>query len=167
MGSYLLMETLRQIRMSAYPVPASRFGVIALAASDIDLFKQQLKHTGRPDKPFLILLSHNDKALKVSSLLAGGKQRVDRYENTEELASLGTFVIDLTNIDGESSVNHDKFAQIAQIAPELGATLQNSKLGETVGAPSPTGDLIGRGTNMVLTLPQTILSAPAIILSGQ
>lgn len=172
MGSYLLVETLRQIALSPNPINENRFGVVAMAAPDIDidLFKQQLKRAGKHKKPFLILVSRDDQALKASSLIAGGKQRVGRYENTEELASLGAIVIDLTELSGENSINHDKFAQIAQIAPELGSTLLNSRLGEEVGAPSPTGgrlgDLIGRGANVVLTVPKTILSAPAAVLSG-
>ncbi|MEI2387178.1 alpha/beta fold hydrolase [Breoghania sp. JC706] len=173
MGAYLLAETFRQISISNNPIPADRFGFVALAAPDIDidLFKQQLKRTGKPKKPFLILVSKDDKALKASSLLAGGKQRVGRYENTEELAALGAIVIDLTQISGENAVNHDKFAQIARIAPEIGETLLRARLGENAGAPSATGgklgDIVGRGTNLVLTVPKTILSAPVQVLSGQ
>ncbi|WP_107991449.1 alpha/beta hydrolase [Breoghania corrubedonensis] len=173
MGSYLLVETLRQISISKNPINQDRFGIIALAAPDIDidLFKQQLKRAGKPDKPFLILVSKDDRALKASSLLAGGKQRVGRYGNTEELASLGAIVIDLTKLSGENAANHDKFAQIARIAPELRDTLLNARLGENVGAPSPTGgrlgDIIGRGANIVLTVPKTILNAPISVLAGQ
>ena len=173
MGSYLLVETIRQIADSPNPIPADRFGIVAMAAPDIDidLFKQQLRRIGKPKKPFLILVSKDDRALKASSLIAGGKQRVGGYENTEELAELGAIVLDLTELDGDNSTNHDKFAQIARIAPALQNALVANKLGEQVGAPSATGgtlgDLIGRGANIVLTVPKTILTAPVQVLSGQ
>ncbi|WP_321504999.1 alpha/beta hydrolase [Breoghania sp.] len=172
MGTYLLLETLRQISISPHGFSRDRFGTIALAAPDIDidLFKQQLQRTGRPEKPFLILVSRDDRALRASSLISGGKQRVGRYENPEELAELGAIVIDLTDLEGDSA-NHSKFAEIALIAPNLSAALVHSRLGDNVEQPSPTGgkvgDLIGRGANVVLTVPKAILSAPIQIFGAR
>ncbi|WP_321341666.1 alpha/beta hydrolase [Breoghania sp.] len=172
MGTYLLLETMRQISISPRGITRDDFGTVALAAPDIDidLFKQQLQRTGKPEKPFLILVSRDDRALQASSLISGGKQRVGRYEHPEELAELGAIVIDLTALRGDPA-NHSKFAEIAQIGPNLRKAILHSQLGEETEAPSPTGgkvgDLIGRGANVVLTVPKAILSAPIQIFGAQ
>ncbi len=86
-----------------------------LAAPDIDLdvFKSQMRSFGRPKKPFYIVLSQDDKALWLSKFIAGGDGRLGADKNIEELQALGATVIDLTDVKGTDSSNHDKFSQLA------------------------------------------------------
>jgi esterase/lipase superfamily enzyme len=52
--------------------------VVVLAAPDIDIdvFKSQMRRFGKPRKPFFIIVSHDDKVLRFSDFIAGGKQRL-------------------------------------------------------------------------------------------
>ncbi len=175
MGNWVLVETLRQIKLSKNPLPEKQMGLTVLAAPDldIDVFKSQLRRFGQPERPFLILVSRDDRALKVSSLLAGGKSRVGGYGNDTELAELGAVVIDLTNLESQDSANHAKFAQLGVIAPQLremiskhGFAVNQESLQTQVNSVGATvGDVIGGTAEIIITAPITILTAPLRILS--
>lgn len=136
MGNWVTMETLRQMKISGHVIPSKRLGKIILASPDIDVdvFKAQLKRYGKPDKPFIVIVSHDDKALGLSDLLAGGKQRLGAYSNDAELASLGVVVVDMTDVKAQDRMNHGKFAQLAQMVPQLKGALakQAASAGETL-----------------------------------
>ncbi|MCA1297305.1 alpha/beta hydrolase [Stappia indica] len=172
MGNWALMETARQIRISGKPLPQSKIGLFAMAAPDldVDVFKAQLRRTGKPDRPFILLASKDDRALKASSLIAGGKQRVGAYDNEEELAELGVTVVDLTQIESLDAAHHGKFAQLAQLAPEFrkmlaGQGRRESGGGSEFGVDS-VGDVVGSTAKAAVTLPLKILTAPITIFSG-
>jgi esterase/lipase superfamily enzyme len=121
MGNWVTVEALRQIRISGHGLPADRLGMVILAAPDIDVdvFKTQLRRFGKPAKPFVIILSRDDKALGISDFIAGDKQRLGAYTDDEELVAMGAIVIDMTKVKSIDSLNHGKFAQLAAMAPEL------------------------------------------------
>ncbi|WP_210260254.1 alpha/beta hydrolase [Hongsoonwoonella zoysiae] len=176
MGSWVLMETIRQIRISGKPIPKEKVGLVVLAAPDldIDVFKTQLRRVGKPEKPFIILVSRDDRALQVSSLIAGGKGRVGDYEDEEELAELGAIVVDLTNLESPDAANHSKFAQISQIAPQLRQAIAKTGFGtrpedlstQAGGVGRGIGQVVGTTAEIAITLPVTILTAPVRVLSG-
>ena len=126
MGNWVTVEALRQIKISGDLRHASKLGYIFLAAPDVDfdVFKSQLRRFGKPLRPFYVVLSKDDKALWLSKLIAGGQNRVGADSNIEELAALGATVIDLTDVKADDSANHGKFAQLAEIAPELRTVLE-------------------------------------------
>ncbi len=78
--------------------------------------------------PVFVLVSRDDRALRFSRRIAGGKARVGGIENDAELTSLGVVVIDLTDVQGQDSVNHDKFAQLAQFGPQLVNALEQGTM---------------------------------------
>ncbi len=172
MGNWLLMETIRQVRISQDPIGADRIGVIVLAAPDldIDVFKAQLRRIGPRKTPLILLVSKDDKALRASSLIAGGKQRVGDYENEEELAELGVVVVDLTNLKGLSATNHAKFAEVSAVAPALQEALTKTGFdtkGENLGTQANgLGEAVGNTAKIAITLPVRILTAPITVLSG-
>jgi esterase/lipase superfamily enzyme len=126
MGNWVTVEALRQIKISAKLPPISKLGAVVLAAPDIDIdvFKAQMRRFGKPRKPFFIIVSHDDKALRFSDFIAGGKQRLGAYSNDAELTALGAVVIDMTNVKADDPSNHAKFAQLAEIAPEMRQVLE-------------------------------------------
>lgn len=137
MGNWVTVEALRQIRMSGKPVPLNKIGNIILAAPDIDVdvFKSQLKRFGKLEKPFVVIVSRDDKALGFSDFIAGKKERVGQYSNDAELVALGAVVVDMTDVKALDSFNHGKFAQLAQMAPQLrGSVLRGN---ETAAGPAP------------------------------
>jgi esterase/lipase superfamily enzyme len=126
MGNWVTVEALRQIKISAKLPPISKLGAVVLAAPDIDIdvFKSEMRRFGKPRKPFFIVLSHDDKALRFSDFIAGGEERLGSYSNDAELTALGAVVIDLTDVKATDPSNHDKFAQLAEIAPQMRQVLE-------------------------------------------
>ena len=48
---------------------------------------------GKPQKPYVVLLSRDDRALKLSSFIAGDKERLGASTDSAELTRLGAVVI--------------------------------------------------------------------------
>ena len=168
MGNWVTVEALRQIKISGQLQNASKVGYIFLAAPDIDLdvFKSQMRRFGKPKKPFYVVLSQDDKALWLSKIIAGGEGRVGADKNIDELAALGATVIDLTDVKATDSSNHDKFAQLAAVAPELRAVLAQG-IGANPGAAS-VGEAAEEGPlGTLAALQVTLLGAPIKITTGQ
>ncbi len=131
MGNWVTVEALRQIKISGHNVPLQKLGNIILAAPDIDVdvFKSQLKRFGKPPKPFIVIVSHDDKALAFSDFIAGDKPRLGAYKNDSDLVELGAVVVDMTGIKGLDDFNHGKFAQLAEMAPELRGMIMRAQSG--------------------------------------
>lgn len=161
MGNWVTVEALRQIRISGKPVPQNKVGNIILAAPDIDVdvFKSQLKRFGKPAKPFVVIVSRDDKALGISEFLAGKKQRLGEYSNDAELVDLGAVVVDMTDVKALDSFNHGKFAQLAEMAPQLrGSVLRGEAAG---GKPAPSLSMDGvRITGLDRLRPQPTTQQP-------
>jgi esterase/lipase superfamily enzyme len=121
MGNWVTVEALRQIKISANKPPISKLGAVILAAPDIDIdvFKSEMRRFGKPRKPFFIVVSRDDKALRFSDFIAGGKERLGAYTNDAELTAL-----DMTDVKANDPSNHAKFAQLAEIAPEMRRVLE-------------------------------------------
>ncbi len=168
MGNWVTVEALRQIKISGDLRHVDKIGFVVLAAPDIDLdvFKSELRRFGKPRKPFYVVLSKDDKALWLSNFIAGGQGRVGADANIEELAALGATVIDLTNVQGTDSSNHSKFAQLAEVAPELRAVLQKG-IGANPGAATVGEAAADSPLGTVAALQMTMLGAPIKIFAGQ
>ncbi|MCU4181528.1 alpha/beta hydrolase [Bosea sp. BH3] len=166
MGNWVTVEALRQIRISGIVPQASKVGHVVLAAPDIDIdvFKSQMRRFGKPKRPFVIVLSKDDKALGASNFIAGGRGRLGADSDPEELAALGAIVLDMTEVKGLDSSNHGKFAQLAAVAPKLAAALER---GAARPHPSAKAGEIAEGSlEALVKLPITIIGAPFRILSG-
>lgn len=167
MGNQLLVETLLLMTPAERHLVSKKIEQVVLAAPDIDvdLFKAQLRQIGDPEKPLVLLVSRDDRALQLSSLLAGGKQRVGAYEDAEELANLGAIVVDLSEIEGEDGTNHVKFAEIASFGPQLQAVLGQKDFrvfdpNEPTGLSRAGRDLtgfVGATSRIAITLPANII----------
>ena len=66
MGTWVTMETLRQLAITGDRDLGGKLGDVVLASPDIDVdvFKSQMRRYGKPDKPFILLLSDDDRALQ-------------------------------------------------------------------------------------------------------
>ncbi len=165
MGNWVTVEAIRNIRIKGDAPAAGKIGTIILAAPDIDIdvFKSQMRRIGKPKKPYIVVLSKDDRALAASRYIAGGKSRLGADPNEAELTALGAVVIDLTSLKGMDSTNHDKFAQIANIAPELGGVLAKG-IGPRAGA--GPAEAIAETAPGILALPVALAGAPIRILTG-
>ena len=167
MGNWVTVEAFRQIRISGDLPPANKIGTIVLAAPDIDIdvFKSQLRRFGKPQKPFYVVLSQDDRALFLSRTIAGGVTRVGDSADTAELAALGATVIDLTDVKGADATNHDKFVQLASVAPELRGILARGINSNHRG--TDASERAASGVGSIVALPLTLLGAPVRIIAGQ
>ncbi|HEY4193615.1 MAG TPA: alpha/beta hydrolase [Mesorhizobium sp.] len=126
MGTWVTMETLRQMAITGDRDLAGKLGDVVLASPDIDVdvFKSQMRRYGKPDKPFILLLSDDDRALRISGMIAGSRPRVGDYKNAADLADYGVTVVDLSNAKGNDTFNHTKFADNPALVKELGQRLR-------------------------------------------
>ncbi|MFO7308115.1 MAG: alpha/beta hydrolase [Pseudomonadota bacterium] len=110
MGTLLTLETLRQLwAVSGSPDVAARFGAIVLASPDIDvdLFATSVRRIGPLAKHITVISSVNDRALAVSSRLAGGVSRVGAADRAV-LEPLGVRIADASEY-GWGIIRHDLF----------------------------------------------------------
>ena len=168
MGNWVTVEAFRQIKISGNLDHVSKLGYVFLAAPDIDIdvFKSEMRRIGKPKKPFYIVLSKDDKALWLSRTIGGGVTRVGDNPDTAELAALGATVIDLTDVKGNDSTNHDKFNQLAAVAPQLRSVLAQG-IAANRRATALSDGAAGGGLGAVVSLPITLLGAPVRIIAGQ
>ncbi|SDA75544.1 alpha/beta hydrolase [Mesorhizobium qingshengii] len=168
MGTWVTMEALRQLAITGDRDLGGKLGYVILASPDIDVdvFKKQMIRYGKPDKPFAILLSADDRALKLSSLISGDKPRVGDYGNAADLASYGVSVVDLSQAKGGDRLNHAKFADNPILVQLLGDRLR-TPAGLASDETSPAqldnlgqdlGKAVGSVAEIVITTPFRVLT---------
>ncbi|MCI4679604.1 alpha/beta hydrolase [Rhodoblastus acidophilus] len=170
MGNWVTVEAFRNIAMTReFRGYGHKLGAIILASPDIDVdvFRSQMARIGTPKKPFLIVLSRDDRALAVSRFIAGDKSRLGDYKHAANLTKYNAIVVDLSDVKGENPLNHDKFAEIAKIAPQLRQVLAEGvgKKG-SVDQLNPVEDAPGV-VKTALTLPIAMVAAPIVIIARQ
>jgi len=155
MGAWVTMEALRQIALQDGRVPAKISSVILASPDlDVDVFRRQVTEIG-PDRPRItIFVSRHDRALHLSSLLAGRVARVGavdltQSENVARLESMpGIVVLDLSALQSGDALNHSKFATSPTVVRLLGERLitgreiQDPEIG-AVTAAHTLGDVVG------------------------
>jgi esterase/lipase superfamily enzyme len=168
MGNWVTTETLRQMKISGDMRNVNKVGVTVLAAPDVDfdVFKSQMRRFGEPQKPLYIVLSKDDRALFASKFIAGGETRVGDDPDVKELAALGANVIDLTDVKADDATNHDKFAQLAEVAPQLREVLGQG-IGVRHGAAAEGQEAAGNALGSIVTLPITLVGAPIKMIAGE
>ncbi|MGB3387893.1 MAG: alpha/beta hydrolase [Pseudaminobacter sp.] len=162
MGTWATMEALRQLAITDDRDLHGKLGDVVLASPDIDVdvFKSQMRRYGKPDKPFFLFLSGDDRALELSRIIAGNKPRLGGYKDAADIASLGVTVIDLTNVTAGDRLNHTKFADNPTLIALLGEKLAED---DTLDATRPqVGDRIG---TLAGGITQTITSAAEIVIT--
>lgn len=129
MGTWLTMEALREAAISGAGGLNGHLGEVMLAAPDIDLavFKQQYARVSAYARVSIFAAS-DDKALNISSALAGDRQRLGTLDlndkaQRDEISKLGIRVYDLTNTDTGDFFRHGTFAAAPAAIRAIGAQL--------------------------------------------
>jgi len=109
MGTMLTLEALRQLNARYGEAAADRIGAIVFASPDIDIdvFSSSIERMGPLARRITVITATNDRALELSSKLAGGVRRVGAAEKAQ-LERLGLRVIDASQ-QGWGLINHDLF----------------------------------------------------------
>ncbi len=97
MGSWLTMETLRQIAIRGDRRLMDRIaGVILISPDiDVDVFRKQAQEVGVLPQPFIIFGSPKDKALRLSALLTGQDNRLGSITSVNQVATLKVTYLDV------------------------------------------------------------------------
>lgn len=163
MGNWVTMEALRQLAITGDRNLRGKLGDVVLASPDIDVdvFKAQMRRYGRPEKPFYLLLSGDDRALEVSQIIAGNRPRLGGYKDAADIATYGVIVVDLTNVSAGDRLNHTKFADNPLLVKLLGEGLRNDRNFTT----SSEGEVTGRINRLTSGLGQTVTSAAEIVIT--
>ncbi len=134
MGTWLTMESLRAIAISGHPDLDGRLGEVMLAAPDIDLtvFRQQVARLD--PKHISIFVASNDRALSLSSRIAGDRPRVGALDpanpaDKAELDRLGVAVHDISSFTS-GLVGHGAYAEAPDVVQKIGAQLTAPRAGE-------------------------------------
>ncbi len=154
MGNFLAMEAFRTLALTGDFNRVGQLTNIVLAAPDIDvqLFERQLRTLPASQlRKFTILVSRDDKALRISQKIAGNTPRVGAAD-PEKLASLGVKVVDLTEIEDTNSANHIKFANSPEIVQVIGEQLAER---DTLSTSTTTTGLVVQKTGNIVQVFQS------------
>lgn len=125
MGGWLAMETLRQLRIAGRKSVLNRLAVVLASPDiDVDVFRQQLAVLGPMRQPMTILVSSDDRALAVSSRLAGSRARIGALDvNDPRVAEAArqarVRVIDISALETSDTFNHDRHVRLAAFYPRM------------------------------------------------
>lgn len=168
MGNWVLMESLRQLAMTNDQDLGGRLGDVVLASPDIDVdvFKSQLRRVGRPERPFFVMVSSDDRALRLSSIIAGNRPRLGDYAKASDLADLGVIVVDLSQISAGDSLNHAKFADNPVLVRLLGERLRDGTTLDGVDGIGERIELLARGVGTTVTsAAEIVITTPFEVIS--
>lgn len=131
MGGLLTLEALRSVADREGSL-LNRLGAIILANPDvdIDLFKRQAKRLPTLAAKMTVIISGKDRALEISSRLAGGVARVGMADRAA-LEQTGVTIVDATDF-GSGFINHDIFMS----RPELHGVIERAM--ENADEPAPS-----------------------------
>ncbi|WP_265501473.1 alpha/beta hydrolase [Paracoccus beibuensis] len=125
LGALLTMESLRQLRLEGRADVLDRLSVI-LAAPDIDpdLFRAQIAVIGRRRQPMTILVSPDDRALRLAGRLGAHRGRLGTLDVRdprvrEAVAEAGITVIDISDLPPQGLARHDRYVEMAAMHEDL------------------------------------------------
>ncbi|MCO5131602.1 MAG: alpha/beta fold hydrolase [Xanthobacteraceae bacterium] len=170
MGSWPTMEAIRQLGLERGGVPSKITNVI-LASPDLDVgvFRRQVEDMG-PRRPHITLfVSQNDRALRLSRLIARGETRLGGIDLTQEqyqqrLAGLaGVQVLDLSAVGTDGDINHDLFATSPDAVRLIGEQLRQGQImaDSDSASPSAAADTLGSAAALLITAPIRIFNTAA------
>ena len=128
MGGWLTMEALRENAIAGQGTLGGKLGEVMLAAPDIDLavFRQQVARVGGGSN-ISIFSSRDDKALSLSSRIAGDRTRLGAVnpqdpKDRAALEGLGVKVYDISSFSS-GFIGHGAYADSADVIRRIGAQL--------------------------------------------
>lgn len=133
MGGWLTVESLRQLKLSDQKDVLDRLTVILAAPDiDIDVFRKNIETIGTLRTPMTILVSSDDRALQISSLLSGD-DRVGSLDVRDPAVAAAArefkiAIVDISELPSSDGINHSRFVNLASNYGQLAANGQPSGL---------------------------------------
>jgi esterase/lipase superfamily enzyme len=131
MGAWLTVEAVRQLRLAHSDAVIGRLRIVLAAPDiDVDVFRTQMAVIGPLSPPMTVLVSRDDIALSVSSLIARERPRlgmidVDDPRVQEAAVRAKLEIIDVSSLKAPDRLHHDRFASLAALYPRLAAANAN------------------------------------------
>lgn len=127
MGGALVTDTLRELRVQRRDRVIARLNRVILAAPDIDeaVFRQEVQIIGPLKPPMTVLVSKDDKALKLSGLLSGSRVRAGALDVDNPLVQQAALqaqvqILDISELQSpDGGLNHDRLFALAALYPRL------------------------------------------------
>ncbi|MEQ1578077.1 MAG: alpha/beta hydrolase [Hyphomicrobium sp.] len=164
MGNWLAVETLRQAKMNGHGNFGGKLGEVILASPDLDVtvFRTQLDVIGPLEKPITVLVSGDDKALALSTALAGGVDRVGKMTASDGRVIAGAErynlrVVDLTAVDDGQGNHHSKYSKSSTVIAAIGKGLSGNAAKSQPGIVSA----VAEAGNSLIKIPTAILGGTA------
>ena len=150
LGNWVTMEALRQLAITKDKDLSGKLGDVVLASPDldVDVFKSQMERYGKPKHPFIVLASKDDRALDISSWIAGDKPRL-------------VIVVDLSKVKPGDELGHTTFADNANVIKLLGQGLNE----EDARALGRNADVTSRVNRFAQGIGQSLSSAADIVIT--
>lgn len=97
-GSELVMEVLRQMRLDGNRAVMSRLSGVVLISPDldVDVFRSEALRIGHLPQPFVIFTSRRDRALALAARLTGERQRLGNLTDLKRLEDLKVTVLEVS-----------------------------------------------------------------------
>lgn len=98
LGSQIIMETLRQIRISGNDAVLSSLSGVVLISPDIDVevFQSQARAVDPLPQPFVVFTTRNDRALRLSASITGRQNRLGNLGEAEDVAEFNVLLVDVS-----------------------------------------------------------------------
>ena len=108
MGGLLTMETLRQIELTDPNWASQNISSVLLISPDIavDLFKEQLERFDQLPSQFVVFTSKSDRALRISSAINAGSDRLGLGNSSTELSNYPIIFVDVTSYNEDAGSSH-------------------------------------------------------------
>jgi esterase/lipase superfamily enzyme len=127
MGGMLTAEALRELRVQRRDRVIARLARVVLAAPDIDVdvFRSQVQAIGPLKPPLTVLVSKDDTALRLSSVIGGSRVRVGALDVENPLVREAALkakvrIVDISQLQShDGRLNHDRFVGLAVFYPRL------------------------------------------------
>ena len=163
MGNWLAVETLRQAKLRERSPFLKKLNEVVLLAPDIDVnvFRTQLDAIGKLNRPIIVAVSKDDRALATSERLAGGVPRVGNVliDNPRAQAAIQRYdlnVVDLSQVKSDDYFAHSKFADAL---PELQNIAASSGRPGARNPGAAAGVFVLNGAGQLLSAPSMIANA--------
>jgi esterase/lipase superfamily enzyme len=110
LGSNIVMEAMRQLRIGGRQDVLDRIGGVILMSPDIDVdvFRSQALRIDPLPQPFLIFTSQRDRALRISATITGQRTRLGNIGTVEDVADIDVTLVDISEFRGgaRDGLNH-------------------------------------------------------------
>ncbi len=156
MGAQLTMDTLSIMARLGYDAFFRKLTSILLISPDIeiDVFRKQAPPVLARGIPIFIAVSRKDRALEISSIIRGERERLGSIRSDEELGGLDVILIDLSDVEAGGGLGHFALARSPELIamlrglPDTGLDLLENQEGGLVGN---TVALIQQGTSVLIS----------------